>query len=202
MSTTTTIPTTWLSKQRKTHIELLHSTEVPRRFQQARLSDVQPSGLVKVAQRYSDEFWNVAPNGIAPLFLGTAGQYKTMTAAAIANGIRTHYLLDVAWCNCATEFVQFDREAFDPSTKKRLDWLKSAPFLVMDDFTSVPPKSRMAHTLVELGCTRYDAMLPTLWTGNLLITKTDRTPLVAAVGAALSRRILEASEGFAVQVKA
>ena len=199
--TTTNPMTNWLTKARKSHLELLAPNEVPRRFQDASLASVKPEALVRIAKRYSDEFWTVAPKGIAPLFLGTAGQHKTVTAAAIANGIRTHYLLDVAWCSCATEFVQFDRETFSPSTKQRMDWLKSAPFLVMDDFTQVPPGSRMMHTLVEVGCTRYDAMLPTLWTGNVLITKTDRSALIAAVGAALSRRMLETSEGFAAQVK-
>lgn len=194
-------PTNWLAKQRKTHPELLAPTEVPRRFQDVSLASVKPEALVKIAKRYSTDFWDVAPKGIAPLFLGTAGQHKTVTAAAIATGIRQQYWLDVAWCSCATEFVQFDRETFSPTTKQRMDWLKTAPFLVMDDFTQVPAGSRMMHTLVEVGCSRYDAMLPTLWTGNVLITKTDRSALITAVGAALARRMLETSEGFAAQVK-
>lgn len=200
-TTTTTIPPSWLSGKRVVNAQLLRESEVPRRYEFAALQLVKPQALVTIARRYSDQFWDVAPQGVAPLFLGAAGQYKTMTAAAIAHGIRAHYLIDVAWCDCASEFTKFDRESFDPATKARMDWLKTAPFLVMDDFTQVPSGGRMMHTLSEIGCTRYNALLPTLWTGNVLLTKTDRQPLINAVGAALARRILETSDGFAAQVR-
>lgn len=191
----------WLSDTQVSHESLLSPNEIPRRFADVTLGLVTPQALVKVAQRYSDEFWNAAPKGIAPLFLGAAGQYKTVTAACIAKGIRQHYRINVAWCNCAAEFTQLDRDSFSEATRTRLAWLKSAPFLVMDDFAAVPAGGRMMHTMIEVGTTRYDAMLPTLWTGNLVLEKGNHAPLVAAVGAALSRRMLETAKGFAVQVK-
>lgn len=196
----TTIPTNWLTDRRVAHPSLLKESEVPRRFADVSITSVKPAALLKVAEKYNQQFWDAAPKGIAPLLLGTAGQFKTVTAAVLARGIREQYLIDVAWCNCATAFVQFDREAFAPETKKRIDWLKTVPFLVMDDFSHVQPNSRMMATLVEVGCTRFDDMLPTLWTGNLTLAKGDHSKLVECVGTALARRMLDASAGFRAQI--
>jgi DNA replication protein DnaC len=192
--------TNWLEEQVKPK-QVLGPNEIPRRYQEVTLDIVTHPSLVKAARKYGAEFWDAAPRGLAPLFLGGAGEYKTVTAAVIAQKVRNAGI-EVVWVNCAGEFTKFDREAFDPDTKKRLEKIKTTPFLVLDDFAQIPTGSRMINTLVEIGTQRYDNMLPTLYTGNLVISKGDTSKLAAHVGACLERRMLDASEGFRVFVQA
>lgn len=190
----------WLEEEVKPK-EVLGTNEIPRRYQEVTLDLVTHPGLVKAARKYGADFWAVAPKGLAPLFLGGAGEYKTVTAAVIAQKVRKAGI-DVCWVNCAGEFTKFDREAFDPDTKKRLQTIKTSAFLVLDDFAQVPTGSRMLNTLVEIGTHRYDNMLPTLYTGNLVISRGDTSKLAAHVGTCLERRMLDASEGYRVFVQA
>lgn len=190
----------WLEDHIKPREELLAPNEIPRRYRDVKLDIVPHPGLVKAARKYGSDFWDAAVRGLAPLFLGAAGEYKTVTAAVIAQKIRRAGI-DVCWVNCAGEFSKFDREAFDPDTKKRLHALKTSPFLVLDDFAQVTPGSRMMNTLIEIGTHRYDNLLPTLYTGNLVVNKGDTSKLAAQVGACLERRMLDASEGYRVFVQ-
>lgn len=191
--------TSWLEKLVKP-VNVMGPSEIPRRYETVKLDIVPHAGLVKSARKYGADFWEAAPKGFAPLFLGAAGEYKTVTAAVIAQKVRSAGI-DVCWVNCAGEFSKFDREAFDPETKKRLNQLKNVPFLVLDDFAQVPPGTRMMNTLIEIGTHRYDNLLPTLYTGNLVVTKGDTSKLAAHVGACLERRMLDASEGYKVFVR-
>lgn len=190
----------WLLEARM-NPEVLPPLALPARYKAARLEDVPHKGLVQVAHNYGTEFWEVAPKGIAPLLLGAAGEFKTVTAAAIARAVHGVMHIEVGWCNCAVEFMGFDREAFGVSTQQRIKALKTVPFLVMDDFTQVPINTRMHNTLQEIAGSRFDSMHPTLWTGNVFLDKGNLEKFYATVGTFLARRVLEMSEGFRTQVK-
>lgn len=202
MSAPAVSDTNWLLAARKSHPDLVRPSEVPPRYRAATMEGVPHRALQEVASKYAASFWSVAPQGVAPLLLGSAQEYKTVTAAVLARAVRERCWIDVGWCNCAAEFSRFDRETYSEATRDRLQFLKTVPFLVMDDFSQVAQGSRMLSTLVEVGTERFDALRPTLWTGNLLITATDSSALMTAVGACLGRRMLEASAGFIATVRA
>lgn len=172
---------------------------VPRRYQEAEYSELQTKSLATVVRSYGREFWSAAEQGVAPLFAGTAGVGKTYAAAVLAKAIHG-MRIPVAWCDCAQELVWIDREAFSPAVAARVQVLKTTPFVVMDDFTQFQD-GRQLNTLIEIGSARYNAKLPTLWTGNVAIARNDYTELEKAVGVMLARRIAEMSVGFRVMVK-
>jgi hypothetical protein len=190
------VTSNWLLERRKTHVALLGTNPIPRRYLEAELEQVPHETLKTVARKYARNFWDVAPLGIAPLLVGATSEYKTVTAAVIARAVREVGLLDVGWCNCAADFTTFDRDTFSVSTQQALAALKNVPFLVMDDFTQVTPGTRMMATMIEVGSYRFDNLLPTLWTGNLTLDRRNLGELSKLVGTALSRRILETSEGY------
>lgn len=198
MSISTT--SNWLLEARMSPT-VLPPLDLPRRYMDATLKNVPHLALVKVARNYGTKFWEAAPKGLAPLLVGAAGEYKTVTAAAIARAVHDVMNIEVGWCNCAVDFIRFDREAFAPSTQVRIAQLKLIPFLVMDDFTQVPLGSRMHNTLQEIAGVRFDSLRPTLWTGNIVLEKGDTEKLAKTVGTFLARRILETSVGFRGQVK-
>lgn len=196
-----TTPTNWLAAYVQPHVSLLPPLELPRRYAEAKLDEIPYPALVKALKKYGDAFWTAAPKGIAPFFVGAAGTYKSYSAALLASSIREVYRIPVGWCNCAAELVQLDRRQFDKASEARIDFLKSVPFLVMDDFTQVKQGSRQLDIMIEIGTERFDQLLPTLWTGNISLSKDNTKELDDAVGACLSRRMLETSEGFRVVVK-
>jgi hypothetical protein len=202
ISMTSTKTTNWLERQVQPHPRLLDPSPIPPRYDHATLADVPYPSLVTTAREYGKRFWDVAPLGQAPLLLGVAQTWKTHAAAVLASKIRELYQLNVGWCNCASELPRLDRDAFLETTRTRIQYMKTVPFLVMDDFSQVKQGAgRQLDIMVEIGTDRFDNLRPTLWTGNLTITKEDRSALVNAVGTCLARRMLEASEGFRVMLR-
>lgn len=192
---------TWLHKARQPHPALAAPLQVPLRFQGATLQGVPYPSLVKIAEDYVARFWQLAPRGMAPFFVGNAGTYKTHVSSWIAERIHLDHKVDVTWCACAHDLLELDLDYFSPSAKKKIDALIKAPFLVMDDISLVTRGSRQMQIVVAIGTMRFDAMRPTLWTGNYeLKKKSDVSKLDDAVGVALSRRIMECSEGLRVSL--
>lgn len=190
--------TTWLQQKIIPEGRELPPLVLPRRYENATLDGIRIKSLRTVTREYGRNFWDVAGQGIAPLFVGAAGLYKTYAAAVIAKAVHS-LRLEVGWCNCATELVWFDRQAFSSEVAERIQYLKTVPFCVMDDFTQFHD-GRQLNTMIEIGTARFDNMLPTLWTGNITLTKGSTEQLTSAVGACLSRRILDTSEGYRVMV--
>lgn len=190
----------WLVAKRVPKGMALKSVPVPRRYEAADVDEIWEQGLENCVRKYGKDFWEAAARGLAPFFAGSAGCGKTYAASVLAKAIHHVHRIEVTWCNCAEELVWFDREAFSPAVAARLQELKSAPFVVLDDFTQFTD-GRQLNTLCEIGSARYNGMLPTLWTGNVAISKTSTAELESAVGAMLSRRIMEMSEGYRVMVQ-
>lgn len=185
--------TDWLLQLRAADAKHLQPLEVPKRYQSATWTDVPEGPLRSVAKRYGESFWGLASQGLAPVFLGPSGTGKTYTAAVLALGIRAQ-LLDVGWCACGVDFAGLDRQLFGDATRKRVEWLRSAPVVVMDGFTEVAGRGRTLIT--EIGLARFDAQLPTIWTGDL-----GQKRLATFVGGALARRLKVTSQGLLAHLK-
>jgi DNA replication protein DnaC len=188
--------TTWLHAEFAPHPALLPPLELPPRFANVKFADIPSPGLRRIAQTYVKGFWEFAPEGRAPLFVGSVETYKTYTAALIAKAIHRTYQLPVVWVNCAEEFNRLERNRYSDETNARIHKLKTASFLVLDDVSQVPAGTWQMNIVVEIGAYRFDHLRPTLYTGNIDVSSTDTDVLERAFGACLSRRILSSSEGL------
>jgi len=55
--------------------------------------------------------------------------------------------------------------------------------------------------LVEIAMARFEAQKPTLWPGNIVLAQGNTQALTEAVGAQLSRRLMERSAGYRLYVQ-
>lgn len=152
-------------------------------------------------QRYLTEVDVVAAKGIAPSFLGKGGEFKTLGAAYIAQKLYNDAHVQVDFVQCPVLFPRLERMRYDPSTNATLTRLAETPFLVMDDFTQVRVGSWATDFLVEVAEARYSNLLPTIWTGNVTITRTDWSALESKYGQAFARRLVEGSKGYTTVLK-
>jgi DNA replication protein DnaC len=191
------IPDSWLRARCAPHPSVVGPSQVPRRYRALALDGVQNEKLREKVRQYgrADVFWEVAPQGIGTLFVGVAGTYKTWATAVLAEAIRTQFLLDVAWTNCAEEFEMLDRTKFSAATDARVRELKTAPVCVLDDFMQVAPGGSAFALLQGVINARYDNTMPTLFTANLPADGV-REAMLAAFGANVQRRVFEMTEGF------
>lgn len=191
----------WLDRARRPSADLLLPNEVPELFAEVSWCEEQPSIIAQVARQYLTRFWELAPAGKAPAFIGRAGTYKSFTAAIIANRVRSQGLLDVAWVQCGPEFERLERRRFEDWTDKRLAHLASVPFLVLDDFTKVRPGSIALDMLDGLVERRYANRHPTLYTGNIALSREDDSAVVNHFGVGFARRFREGAKGLTALVK-
>lgn len=130
----------------------------------------------------------------APLLLGRADKGKSYAAALIARIVHQR-TLRAAWINCAVD-LQYTNEF----VTRYLPRLARCPFVVLDDFGLVQPGSFEAKQLVAIMSARYDARLPTSWTGNFDGSVEDVWmqigALFGAAGPNVVHRLREGSEGF------
>lgn len=190
---------TWTSTHRCHELWLPPNT-IPVRFRRRFLSEIRNDAVVAVVRRYLGSLDDYASRGLAPAFLGKAGTYKTFGAAFIADRLYHEAHVPVMFVACSSRLPELERERYDARTNRYLQSLKTVPFLVMDDFTQVRLGSWTADMLLELADHRYGAGLPTLWTGNAVITATDQSALVNGYGASFARRVLEGSAGLRVSL--
>ena len=180
------------------HSSQLREAEVPKAYQHLTLEGIQSVRFQKLAKHYLQNFWELAEAGKAPALLGRAGTYKTWTASVVATYIRDTALLDVAFMQCAVELQDLERRRFEPYVSLRLDWLGKVPFLVLDDFTKPRPNSFAQDMLDGIVEKRYADGLPTLFTGNVQVSKDDWTVVADQFGAGFCRRMREMTAGLAV----
>lgn len=186
-------------KHQRWAAELLPPLGLPERFARASITELPPS-LNHAVRHYVTDFWNLAERGVAPAFMGKARQWKTYAAACVSRWVY-HNRVDVSWVECGPEFTRLDSLFFEDEGRRRIDQLCTAPFLVLDDFTQVPAGTRTAQLLNTVAQARFSATLPTLWTGNRLLNNNDAIiALSKDYGACLTRRILDGSTGFRVDV--
>jgi DNA replication protein DnaC len=172
---------------------------LPERFANATPTEL-PEALRYWVRLYLTHFWERADQGIAPAFLGKARQWKTYAAAVIARWV--HYnRVDTEWVECGPEFTRLDSLFFEEEGRRQIDHLSTVPFLVLDDFTQVPAGTRAAQLMAAVAQARFSAALPTLWTGNRALPNNDAyLALVKDYGACLTRRILDGSQGYRVDM--
>lgn len=189
----------WLLDAAEPHQNLVGPLALPPQFAEARLEDIPYAKLREQVREYGRQFWELAPRGIAPVWLGPPATYKSFSAAVLckamhAQGIKT------AWVTVPVKLTEFERKRYDGTADQALTHWKQVPFLVFDDFAMVRLNSWQHDALVEVAMARFESQKPTLWTGNVFVEEGTTPKLSAlleqAVGAQLTRRMLERSEGF------
>lgn len=191
---------TWLHEHLSKH-PIPPPLELPRRFEEASLA-LMPAGPVKdMVEKYLRLFWDAAPRGIAPLIVGRTQTWKTYGAAIVAR--RVHQAgVPVQMVMCPVEMAEVERDRFSELSRQRVERWKRVPFLIMDDFVQLDPGTFASQLLVEIACDRHANMLPTMWTGNIILKPSEKfMPLVNRYGALFARRLKEGSEGYALVVK-
>lgn len=148
-----------------------------------------------LAKRYLETFSkNATLLYEAPLFIGRADKGKSYAAALIARIVHRR-VYRAAWINCA-----MDLQYTDGFVSKYLPLLSRYPFVVLDDFGLVQPGSFESKQLVAIMSARYDARLPTLWTGNFDGTAEETWTQIGSMfgmaGPNMVHRLREGSEGF------
>jgi DNA replication protein DnaC len=185
-----------------THPLLLPPNTVPTRFVNRSLSEIENPHIVKTITTYLGlNFNNYATRGMAPAFLGRSGTWKSFGAGFIADRLYTQARVPVEYVKCSSQLPELERSRYEAATNRFLKRLKHVPFLVMDDFTQIRIGSWMADMLLEIAEDRYTAVLPTLWTGNVIITPTDQSALIEGYGASFARRLVEGARGLLVVIE-
>lgn len=192
---------TWLDAVRKVHEAQLAPSEVPERYRDIRFVPEIPKLIARTVAQYCALFWGLGAKGLAPALLGRAGSYKTYSACIVANQIRDKGLIDTAFVQCGPEFQQLERRRFDVESDKRIEYLCTVPFVVLDDFTKARPGSWAVDMLDAIVERRYATRLPTLFTGNCLITATDNSELLNHFGVGFTRRFREMTNGLVAVVR-
>jgi hypothetical protein len=190
----------WVEALRKPDTRLLAPLRLPRRYADARLAEIPKAGLRTLVRAYCDQFAEAAARGVAPGLFGATQSWKTYAACVVCRYVWHVQRLDVEFVQCAAEFAQLERDRFAPAAAARLERLATAPFVVLDDFPLVPPGGYAAGMLIEVCSRRFDALLPTCYTGNILPrpkSAGDATDEVTArYGPQFSRRLLDATVGY------
>jgi len=173
---------------------------IPRRFEDAKLSDFAPDGNVSTFLRSMGEVEPVKRRAHLPgagftgeevevydmqgmdglVIVGPVGAGKTHMAAAVYNTIPVpRYFIS------ALAVVEAEKAAItDPD--KSLSLHDRNCVLILDDLSAVRPTEFALDVLSRIVRCRYDAMLPTVTT-----THTSHDGLSDIFGAAIASRILE-----------
>lgn len=181
------------------HPNLVGPLEVPAQFADASLETIPHAKLREQVREYGRQFWDLAPRGIAPVWLGPPATYKSYAAAVLCTAMHGQGV-KTAWVTVPVRLTELERKRYSPEADHALARWKTVPFLVLDDFAMVRLNSWQHDALVEIAMARFETQRPTLWTGNVFIEGTTTpklsTLLEQVVGAQLTRRMLERSEGF------
>lgn len=185
---------TWLELERLRNPNPPAPT-LPPRFAGAVLKDVQPGAVRDVLCDYSTQFWQVAADGRGPLFLGRAASGKTTAAAVLARLVAPH--VETCWVSVPVLQVGFERSRFDPTLTQQIEHWHSVPFLVLDDFAVIEPRSPGHGILTAVIASRFDHQRPTCYTGNLsLPAGREWEALAERYGPLVARRLRDTSTGF------
>jgi len=170
---------------------------VPRRFEDVTLQGIQNKRIHTTTVNYLTNFWDAGAAGLAPLFVGASGQYKTYAAAVIAKTVGKH--IETRFVSCPLLYT--DLGADKAGVHPELHAILTVPFLVLDDFAMWEPKSYTFPTLLTIASERHAAKLPTLYTGNLQLDKLDPFKTVTdRYGVLFARRLDEGSTGYRVAI--
>jgi len=188
----------WIKDHAVDHPLQLPPNPIPERFREAKLSKIENEAVRTVVVKYLTHFEAYATKGVAPSFLGKGGTYKSFGAGLIADRLYRQALLPLEYVACASQMAELERARYDAATSKFLRRLRTTPFLIMDDFTQIKLGTWTTDMLLEIADARYNALLPTMWTGNLFISKEDQSSLINGYGVSFARRLMEGSKGLIV----
>lgn len=186
---------TWLAEWRAQNVAV--SEDVPARYRAADLERVKPA-LRRCAEEYMRNFYALADQGRAPLFLGQSGTGKSMASAYVAMRVAERACVSVSWVNCSTWNLHLRTEARDALAV----WIRElyeVPFLVLDDVHSVVGQYGPLATLAGVLSERWDRCFPTLVNGNLDLPQGEEWDVLSQkFGPAVARRMQEGGEGYTV----
>lgn len=181
------------------HPNLVGALDLPAQFADVRLEAIPHAKLREQVREYGRQFWDMAPRGIAPVWLGPPATYKSYAAAVLCTAMHGQGV-KTAWLTVPVKLTELERKRYSDVADRALAAWKQAPFLVLDDFAMVRMNSWQHDALVEIAMARFENQRPTLWTGNVFVdpgvTPKLSTMLEQVVGGQLTRRIIERSEGF------
>lgn len=172
---------------------------IPVRYRDVMLTDLPKHPVLESAVKYLQQFEEVRASGLAPVYVGRARQYKTTAAALIARELEARWGLGVQWVNAPDQIGAAARARFAATTQASIESWKQAEFLVVDDFYEVKPDSQAGELVKELMAGRFDRMLPTLWTGNVVLS--ERDVISREWGPSFARRLADSGKGFTVVLK-
>ena len=191
----------WLREAIEPSPLLVGPAPVPEQFTNATLTDIPSDPLRGLLRRYGSEFWDAAAKGVAPLLVGPPGTYKSYAAAVLCKQLHGKVGIRTEWCTVPVQLTKLERMRFTANTDDQIERWKTCPFLVCDDFAMVRLNSWQHDVLVEIAMARFESQKPTLWTGNVVLAQGNTQALTDAVGAQLSRRLLERSVGYRLYVQ-
>lgn len=185
----------WLARERAAH-ETAPRLDLPARFSGVQLEDL-PGRLQDVVNDYLERFPEVAPRGQAPLFLGRAETWKTAAAAVTLRHITSRYHVRCKFVSVPATLMQLANRRFEATTAATLVQWQAVPILLLDDFAVCERGTVAFEMLQSVVAARFDHMLPTLCTGNLVLNRgREAEDLSQHLGPLLARRLLRAATGF------
>jgi len=176
--------------------------EIPARYQGASITMIEDTNLQALATEYLRKFEVLGSEGIGPVLLGRSRTYKTVAAAALAKGIWKAFSVGVVFVGCIDQLPQMELLRYDPGTAKRIKQWCATPVLVLDDFMIARPGTWAADILLAVLSARFNALRPTIITGNIILEKGREWAALAEIhNPALAHRLEEGGRGFTLFVE-
>lgn len=176
------------------------TVQLPKRFAAPRWADLPTGPFRDATERYLRGFEAFFAKGQAPVFLGRAREYKTYALALLSLDLVGHYRIPVEWVNVPAQIAACERDRYSAATQQRVEHWQTCPFLVLDDFATQVPGQYGANLLVALASARFDAMLPTAWSGNVAPGTTTPWQTLLPWGPTFCRRLHDTGKGLTVFV--
>jgi DNA replication protein DnaC len=176
-------------------------SKIPAAFEKILWSTVPDSPIKSVGVKYLAEFPGNIAAGLAPVFLGRAGTWKTSVALLVAQELERQVSMDYEFVSVPEVRPKFEFNTYSDQVTHFLCRWATVPLLILDDFAVAEPGSRTTLALEATMATRYNALLPTIWTGNLALPKHNPFDGIAdRYGALFSRRLQERATGYTVLI--
>lgn len=176
------------------------TVQLPLRFQDVTWEGLPGGPIRATVERYLRGFPDYLKTGQGPVLLGRAQQYKTYAAALLSRTLVETYRVPVLWVNTPSQVAACERDRYSARTQQQVDAWQSCPVLVLDDFATQIPGSYGQQLLVAVMSARFDAMLPTVWTGNVAVGTNSPWQSLTPWGPTFKRRLYETGKGLTVFV--
>jgi hypothetical protein len=187
-------------------VSMTMAVGIPQEFADVKLAGLPKSTLAEVTRKYlraaiasDDQPWR---HGIAPCFLGPTREWKTYAAVVIAHAMADGVGLDTQFVSVPDVWADLETSRFTDTMRNSLIRWKTVRFLVLDDFAILPNSGFSFTVLLSVMSARFNARLPTLWTGNLLLPPGREWEAVATKYSALfARRLQDRATGYTVLIE-